>query len=78
MIVNVNMKKHVRDGVIKALNTKGKKGLSLSEILEETLITKDSSYVKAMMPVVYETLDELLDDGFVIWDDEKDIWTNVE
>ena len=78
MIVNVNMKKHVRVGVIKTLNTKGKKGLSLSEILEETLITKDSSYVKAMMPVVYETLDELLEDGFVIWDDEKDLWTRVE
>ena len=78
MLVNVDMKKHVRDCVIKTLNTKGKNGLSLSEILEETLITKDSSYVKAMMPVVYETLDELLDDGFVTFDDEQDLWTSVE
>ena len=78
MLVNVNMKKHVREGVIKTLNTKGKNGLSLSEILEETLIAKDSSYVKAMMPVVYETLDELLDDGFVTFDVEQDLWTSVE
>ena len=77
MLKKVNMKKYVEDSIEKVFKEKGSRGLSLNEILEYALISKEDFCVNTMMPTVYKKLDSLLEEGYITFDVEQDIWRNA-
>ena len=79
MAVLNNMKQEIKDKVFDAINSGGVKGISLSEICDKVFDKKDSEeHVQINKSHVFNSLDELLQEGYVSFDLEQDIWTSVE
>ena len=79
MTVLNNMKQEIKDKVFDAINSGGVKGISLSEICDKVFDKKVSEeHVQINKSHVFNSLDELLQEGYVSFDLEQDIWTSVE
>ena len=74
-----DMKEEIKDRVLDAIDSGGTSGISLREICEEVFDENDSDeYVQINKSHVFNALDDLLEDGYVSFDVEQDLWTVVE
>ena len=79
MAILNNMKEEIKNRVFNAINSGGVKGISLSEICDKVFNKKDSEeHAQINKSHVFNSLDELLQEGYVSFDLEQDIWTSVE
>tara|TARA_Y100001958_G_C21157475_1_gene492168 strand:- start:490 stop:732 length:243 start_codon:yes stop_codon:yes gene_type:complete len=77
-----DMKEEIKDRVLDAINSGRDKGLSLKEICEEVFGDDDSvdftDFNDENMKAVFQSLDDLLEEEVVYFNDEQDLWTAVE
>ncbi len=82
MFILNDMKEEYRENVYNAIDSGGSKGVSLKEICEEVFGDDDSIDVTDFddenMKVVFQTLDNLLEEEAVSFDDEQDLWKCVD
>ena len=79
MVLLNDMKEEIKDRVLDAIDSGGTSGISLREICEEVFDENDSDeYVQINKSHVFNALDDLLEDGYVSFDVEQDLWTVVE
>ncbi len=73
-----DMQEEYRENVYNAIDSGGSKGVSLKEICEEVFGNDDSIDVTDFddenMKVVFETLDDLLEEEAICFDVEQDLW----
>ena len=79
MAILSDMKEEIKDRVLDAINSGGTEGVSLREICTEVFDEKDSDeYVQINKSHVFNSLDELLEEGHISFNVEQDLWTAVE
>ena len=79
MVLLNDMKEEIKDRVLDVIDSGGTSGISLREICEEVFDENDSDeYVQINKSHVFNALDDLLEDGYVSFDVEQDLWTVVE
>ncbi len=79
MAILNDMKEEIKDRVLDAIDSGGKSGVSLREIIAEVFDENDSDeYVQINNSHVFNALDDLLEDGYVSFDDEQDLWKCID
>ena len=77
-----DMKEEYRENVYNAIDAGGSKGVSLKEICKEVFGDDDSIDVTDFddenMKAVFQTLDDLLEEEAVSFDDEQDLWKCID
>lgn len=72
-----DMKEEYRESIYNAIDSGGSKGLSLKEICEEVFDDDEidvTDFDDEKMQIVFNILDDFLEEEVVSFDDEQDLW----
>ena len=72
-----DMKEEYRESIYNAIDSGGSKGVSLKEICEEVFDDDEidvTDFDDEKMQIVFNILDDLLEEEAVSFDDEQDLW----
>lgn len=76
-----DMKEEYRESIYNAIDSGGSKGLSLKEICEEVFDDDEidvTDFDDEKMKIVFNILDDLLEEEAVSFDDEQDLWKCID